>query len=63
MSTPPIRYKRHCLPPEIVAHAVWLFGSIVTHAVETVQPGIPEIKGLASPKMRGSLSLNVAICV
>jgi len=25
MSTPPISYKRHRFPPEIIAHAVWLY--------------------------------------
>jgi len=25
MSTPSISYKRHRFPPEIIAHAVWLY--------------------------------------
>jgi putative transposase len=25
MQTPDISFKRHCFPPQIVAHAVWLY--------------------------------------
>ena len=25
MTTPPISYKRHRFPPEIIAHSVWLY--------------------------------------